>query len=223
MLLSKRKYILGASLLAAIGVFWPNANSQLVDKQDWSSKIRTTADIAELEWEIKFNIESAPSAPFAYVSSHGRNLVHGFHLTIDLYGNGFLVLTDTGEESKGTQIVLLGQPITGTHNLEVSFRQSDKKIMWRSVEVFFDGVEVPFISADPKRSIELKNINFAPENSDAGIESNTQKSGEIIHESLTVKTWPRSNHTLGLRALTLLTSLVFLLMFLRQRRTLRYR
>ena len=223
MLLSKRKYILGAALFFAIGVFWPNANSQLVDKQDWSSKIRTTSDIAELEWEITFNIGSAPSASFAYVSSHGRDLVHGFHLTIDLYGNGFLVLTDIGEKSKGTQIVLLGQPITGTHRLGMSFHQSDKKISWRSVEIFFDGVEVPFVSADPKRSIELKNINFAPENSDASIEPNTQKSGEIIHESLTVKTWPESNHTPLLRALTLLTSLVFLSMFLRQCRTRKHR
>jgi hypothetical protein len=223
MLLSKRKYILGAALFFTIGVFWPNANSQLVDKQDWSSKIRTTSDIAELQWEITFNIGSAPPASFAYVSSHGRDLVHGFHLTIDLYGNGFLVLTDIGEKSKGTQIVLLGQPITGTHHLEMSFQQSDKKIRWRSVEIFFDGVEVPFVSADPKRSIELKNINFVPENSDASIEPNTQKSGEIIHESLTVKTWPKSNHTPLLRALTLLTSLVFLSMFLQQCRTRKHR
>ena len=83
MLLSKRRYFLGASILFATAVFWPAANSQIVDKQDWSSKIGKTSDIAELEWKVKFNIESAPSAPFAYVSSHGRDLMHGFHLTID--------------------------------------------------------------------------------------------------------------------------------------------
>ena len=223
MLFSKRKYLIFASFILLVGVFWPPPSNQFVDKRDWSSQIRTTADIAELKWDIKFEIGSAPSETFAFVSSHGRDLFHGFHLTIDLYGNGFLVLTDIGKKPNSYQIVLLGQPITGTHYLEMSFLQRDRKIMWRSFEVFFDGIEVPFISADPKRTIELKNINFSPENLDAGIESNAQRSGKIISESLIVKTWPSPGHASWLRVMTLLSSLVCLLMFLRQCRTRRHR
>lgn len=223
MFFRKQKYFLYVFFVFLVGVFWPTADNQLVDKRDWSSQIRTTADIAELKWDIKFEIESAPSTQFAFVSSHGRDLSHGFHLTIDLYGNGFLVLTDIGEESKGNQIILVGQPITGTHRLELSFKQSDKKIKWRSFEIFLDGIEVPFHSADPKRNVELKNINFSPENSDASIEPNAQRSGKIISESLVVKTWPGSSHTSWLRVMTLLAPLVFLLMSLRQCRTRRHR
>jgi hypothetical protein len=223
LLSSKRKYLVFASFFLLVGVLWSPASNQFVDKRDWSSRIRTTADIAELEWKIKFEIGSAPSESFAFVSSHGRDLFHGFHLTIDLYGNGFLVLTDIGKKPNSYQIVLLGQPITGTHYLEMSFLQSDRKIKWRSFEVFFDGIEVPFISADPKGTIELKNINFSPENFDASFEPNAQKSGKIISESLIVKTWPSHNHTSWLRVTTLSASLVCLLMFLRQCRTRRHR
>ena len=223
MLFSKRKYFLLLSVIFLVGVFWPSTNSDLVNELDWSSEIRSTTDIAELKWDIKFEIASAPSTPFAFVSSHGRDLMHGFHLTIDLYGNGFLVLTDIGKKSKGNQIVLLGQPITGTHHVEMSFQQSDKKIKWRTLEIFFDGVEVPFQSADPKRNLELKNINFTPENLDASDQPNTQTSGTIIHESLIVKAWPTSNHTSWLRAIATLAPLVFLLLSLRQCRPRKHR
>ena len=223
MLFSKRKYLLCLSLVFLVGVFWPSTNSELVNKLDWSTEIRSTADIAELEWDIKFEIGSAPATPFAFVSSHGRDLVHGFHLTIDLYGNGFLVLTDIGKKSNGYQIVLLGQPITGTHHFKMSFQQSDKKIEWRILKIFFDGVEVPLQSADPKRNLKLENINLAPENSDASIQPDTQRSGRIIRESLIVKTWPNSNHTSWLRAMAMLAPLVFLLLSLWQCRTRKHR
>lgn len=223
MLFSKQKYLLCLSLIFLVGVFWPSANSELVNKLDWSTEIRSTADIAELEWDIKFEIGSAPATPFAFVSSHGRDLVHGFHLTIDLYGNGFLVLTDIGKKSNDYQIVLLGQPITGTHHFKMSFQQSDKKIEWRTLEIFFDGVEVPLQSADPKRNLKLENINLAPENSDASIQPDTQRSGRIIRESLIVKTWPNSNHTSWLRAMAMLAPLVFLLLSLWQCRTRKHR
>lgn len=223
MLFSKRKYLLCLSLIFLVGVFWPSTNSELVNKLDWSTEIRSTADIAELEWDIKFEIGSAPATPFAFVSSHGRDLVHGFHLTIDLYGNGFLVLTDIGKKSNGYQIVLLGQPITGTHHFKMSFQQSDKKIEWRILKIFFDGVEVPLQSADPKRNLKLENINLAPENSDASIQPDTQRSGRIIRESLIVKTWPNSNHTSWLRAMAMLAPLVFLLLSLWQCRTRKHR
>ena len=211
------------SLIFLVGVFWPSTNSELVNKLDWSTEIRSTADIAELEWDIKFEIGSAPATPFAFVSSHGRDLVHGFHLTMDLYGNGFLVLTDIGKKSNGYQIVLLGQPITGTHHFKMSFQQSDKKIEWRILKIFFDGVEVPLQSADPKRNLKLENINLAPENSDASIQPDTQRSGRIIRESLIVKTWPNSNHTSWLRAMAMLAPLVFLLLSLWQCRTRKHR
>ena len=223
MLFSKRKYLLCLSLIFLVGVFWPSTNSELVNKLDWSTEIRSTADIAELEWDIKFEIGSAPATPFAFVSSHGRDLVHGFHLTIDLYGNGFLVLTDIGKKSNGYQIVLLGQPKTGTHHFKMSFQQSDKKIEWRILKIFVDAVEVPLQSADPKRNLKLENINLAPENSDASIQPDTQRSGRIIRESLIVKTWPNSNHTSWLRAMAMLAPLVFLLLSLWQCRTRKHR
>lgn len=216
MLISKRKYYLFLSFVFLVGVFWPSTKSEIVNKLDWSSEIRSTADIAELEWDIKFEIGSAPATPFAFVSSHGRDLAHGFHLTIDLYGNGFLVLTDIDKKSNGYQIVLLGQPITGTHHFKMSFWQSDKKTRWRTFEIFIDGVEVPFQSADPKKNLELKNINFTPENSDASVQPDTQRSGQIIHESLVVKTWANPHHISWLRAMATLAPLVFLLLSLWQ-------
>ncbi len=216
MLISKQKYYLLLSFIFLVGIFWPSTKSEIVNKLDWSSKIRSTADIAELEWDIKFEIGSAPATPFAFVSSHGRDLVHGFHLTIDLYGNGFLVLTDIDKKSNGYQIVLLGQPITGTHHFKMSFRQSDAETRWKTFEIFFDGVEVPFQSADPIKNLELENVNFIPENSDASVQPNTQRSGQILHESLVVKTWARSNQISWLRALATLAPLVLLLLSLWQ-------
>jgi hypothetical protein len=137
---------------------------------------------------VKFRIDAAPSTPFAYISSKGRDINHGFHLTVDLYGNGFLVLSDVGQKRRTNQIVWLGHPIIGEHELEMRFRQSDPKIGWRQIEVFFDGAEVFFHSGNPQKELKLGSVDFVPQlRSFAPIDA--PFAGTILEDSLILKTW----------------------------------
>lgn len=183
-------------LFVLCGVFIAPSNRRTIDSSQWTESILQTENIADLNWKIRFAVPNAPSAPFAFVSTHGRDLVHGFHLTIDLYGNGFLVLTDVSTKQNSNQIVFLGHPITGEHTFEMRLHQSDSRIRWKTVNLFFDGLEIPFHSGDPARTLDLKNIDFAPDVKISKAQDAAPLVGEIISETITIKSWSEDKNYL---------------------------
>jgi hypothetical protein len=189
-----------------------------VNKSAWQSTIKDTSAIADLKWDIEFKVEGAPSLPFAFVSTYGRDLFHGFHLTIDMYGNGFLVLSDIRDIPPTNQIVWLGHPLSGTHKFSMHFRQRGEQLLWKHVEVFLDGVEVPFRSGDPNKTINLEHISFVPDVISAEQLERIPSTGEILGETLIVQIWQEDTDTF--RAL-LLSFVLFVFVVIQVQRKMR--
>lgn len=190
-----RVVIISFAVLTFSIVFWPESVTRTVDKTAWQSTIKDTSEIAELRWDIEFKIDGAPALPFAFVSTYGRDILHGFHLTIDMYGNGFLVLSDVRDMPPTNQIVWLGHPLTGTHKFSMHFRQRGEQLLWKHVEVFLDGVEVPFRSGDPNKTIDLEHVSFVPDVISDEQLASIPSSGEILSETLSVQIWQEDTYT----------------------------
>ena len=189
-----RFQLLISVVIVFVGALWPFDNQKTIKPSEWSTEVRSTKDLASLDWKVRFRIDAAPSTPFAYISSKGQDIAHGFHLTVDLYGNGFLVFSDVGQKRRTNQIVWLGHPIIGEHELEMRFRQSDPKIGWRQIEVFFDDAEVFFHSGNPQKELKLGTVDFVPHLRSSS-PSDAPSAGTILEDSLILKTWTNGRVT----------------------------
>lgn len=142
-----------------------NSLAEISSRRD---SLRSSA-VTELEFELDLDIKRFPSVPFDYIASFGKDQGHGFHLTMDHFGNIFFVCgMYTGKVSDFGLIFLEG-PRIGPRSLALKARFDDNQVT--RLVLLVDGSEIPTQSANEHilRLPELKMLpgNFIASRTDA--------------------------------------------------------
>lgn len=127
---------------------------------DWLSRSDVSDRSFTVRYSIKFVVTRAPNQNFAYIKSFGRSQGDGFHLTIDHFGNIFLVLGRVGRMENEYALLLLSGPSPGNHQLTFQARSRGGSL--DRLFVNFDGRRVGLVNARPNEQFDVTSINPLP-------------------------------------------------------------